>query len=546
MRSPSCKKNLMRLLLLSVWPGIWSREPGGNHKKAPVPPSVTLLIIFVLFFCIPAVGADLVNLTTPQSDYYVPVGIEAVIPVTIVSTYDHDITGTLVQSMVLENPANTGPLNTTTRTRAFSAFTDVRTVSLSVGESDVPADYLLTLSFNYNENGARSATLPEMGVHFVTGPPKKPGSGTPLSSTDTMQSPNVASSSSGLSLTRIPQQTGPVAALVNSQIPQDTLAFRTEMQREMNRSSQEQDILLGYITADPLVESFNQSLSEAGYTLEQTSVQPHSNSSGTFSLSYVDEKKNAIISGSVNDSRILFAREFSYDPVPLPGPLAENVSYQDYQNLATTAGFTLNRTIINATPDRQEIDVAFANPGNRILHATATIRNETVTMFAGESPDDPLADAGTIIALVAVVLLCGGIWYFARLQQPYRPGPDDPAPPESLRDAAVRLLAEAEAEAAGNRYPEAYRMTSRALRLHLSGTQGNGKELTSRELRRSLSTAEETGTIRWILERGEAVGFAKDIPDAGEIRKMILCTRHILEKGDQHIDAPELDPGNPP
>jgi hypothetical protein len=527
--------------------GVCPKVPGRNLCTAKIFLWLSLILFFslALVFCVPGAWADQVNLSTPQAEYFFPVGNEAAIPVTIASTYDHDITGTLSLSMAPEYAGTAATQNESTRERAFSAFTDSRTVSLPIGESDVPADYLLSVSFMYNENGERSATLPGITIHFVTKPEAPPAGETSLFSTDSATVSSGSSSSSGQSPATNPGSSDTLAALVNNQVPQDTRALQAEIQDELNRSGQEQEELMGYIAADPVVSSLNQSLVSAGFTPGQAEVFPASNRSGSFSLSYVSGKKSAVISGLVNDSRVRFAQEFSHDPVPLPDPLRGNASYQDYQNQATMAGFTRNQTTINATPDNENVDIALAGPGNRILHATATIRNGTVTAFAGDSPDDPLAIAGPAIALAVVILLCAGIWYFARFHEIDHAGQEDPAPPELPRDVAWRLLEKAESEAAQNRYPEAYRTTSRALRIYLAGTRGNGKELTSHELWQIIpADAEDTVKIRWVLERGEAVGFAKDIPDPGEFREMVHSSRRVIKKESREDKTPETNTGN--
>jgi len=424
-------------------------------------------------------------------------------------------------------PENAGSQNATTRTRAFSAFTDARTVSLDVGESDVPADYLLTISLNYNENGDRSATLAGITIHFVTKPEtSSPGQRT-LTSTDSAISQS-GSSSAGQSPDMNNPPSGPLTSLVNNQVPQDTRALQDEMQREMNRSGQQQEVLMGYIATDPVVADLNRTLSAAGFTLGQADVHPFSNISGTFSLAYVSGNRKAVVTGTVNATRVLFAKETSQDPVPLPDPLTGNTSYRDYSQMVTAAGFTLNRTIINATPDHEDIDITFSGPGNRIIHATATIRNGTVTAFAGDSPDNPLAFAGPALALVVVSLLCIGIWYFARFREK-EPPIIELALQETPGETAWRLIGEAEADARQDRYPDAYRKTGRALRISISHAIGDSTELTSGDIGQLIPpSAKASVKIRWVLERSEAVGFAKDRPDPAEFQEMIRCTREVL------------------
>src|SRR5271169_5175021 len=78
------------------------RQGPDRHRSG----KIVAVLLLVVFFFTTAVSAAEVTLSTPRSEYYVPTGEEAVIPLTIVSTYDHDITGTLKQSIVLVNPGS--------------------------------------------------------------------------------------------------------------------------------------------------------------------------------------------------------------------------------------------------------------------------------------------------------------------------------------------------------------------------------------------------------------------------------------------------------
>ncbi len=487
-------------------------------------PIAGLFLIVAIFLGIPSVAADGVNLSIPQDIYYFPVGMQAALPISIVSTYSHDVTGTLSLMTVQENAASA---NENIKSLALSAFTDERTIMINVGESDVPADYRVTVIFTYDNGGQHSVVLPQLTVRYVTNPQAPAPDQTPLFGTDTLSSSSGSNPFGTGQLGQGPSNrpnvaNNPDAAIINAQIPQDSQAFKSEVEREINQSEKEQDELLGYITTDPLIESLNRSLSAGGFMLEKTDIHPVSNSTGTFSQMYMSGKKTAVIDGSVNETHVMFAEESSHDPVPLPSVLVDNASYQDYLNSVTGNGFTLNQTGINVTLDQETIDLTYSNPDNRMLHASAEIENGSVIAFAGDSPVDPLSYAGPAIALASVLLLSAGIWYFARFREKDLPATVEPERKESPQEAANRLLNEAESDAARDLYPEAYRKTGRAIRIFLSHEIGDGAELTGGELENLIGAHKElTVKIRWVLNRAISVGFAKDAPDPGNFRKWL-------------------------
>jgi len=485
------------------------------------------ILILIIVSCIPPAIAGEVILSTPQSEYYFTAGDEAVIPLSLVSTYDRDVTGTLALVMV---PAAAGSNPSASRqTRQFSAFTEKRTVSIPVGRSDIPADYLLTVTFSYNEGSGRTSVLGGIGVHFLTSMENAPENRIALTGAD-ITDPAAGTSSQGSSPTEKQEGTGHEEALQISQMAQDTSALRDQMAEESNQSADTEDELLQYIRADPLVMSLDRTLSGAGYFLNKTGITPVSNRSGSFVLTYSSGPDDAVISGVLHETRVLFAEESSRAPVPLPGLLLNNTTYQEYGSRYTENGFTRSQTRINVTPGTETVNLTYAGSAGRILHMNAQIEKGTVVAMEGDSPEDPLAPFMPVIVLVTVILISAGIWYLATTHTGDPPVPgsrvQEPELQESPRQVAGHLLDEAERDAAAGLYRDAYRKTGRAIRIVLSFEIWCGDELTNREVEHLLSSCPgDTGEIRQVLDRCQAVGFAKGIPEPGECTEMIRFVR---------------------
>ncbi|MCX6690912.1 MAG: hypothetical protein NTW33_02365, partial [Methanoregula sp.] len=466
------------------------------------------ILILIVFFCLSSVAAAEVTLSTPQREYYILAGEEAVIPLTIESTYNHDVTGTLKQVMTPVNSGTTGPgsIGTSMQSRTFSAFTEKRTVPLPVGKSDTPADYLLTITFSYQEDGMRISTLGGIAVHFVASMEEAvPANQKTVAGMD-MADPAAGTSPAGSAPAEKQGATSPAAALQNNQMTQDTTALRNQMARENNQSANGENELLGYIVADPLVASRDRSLAGAGFTRGKTEVTPVSNRSGSFFLTYSSGTNNAVIKGTIRETHVQFAEESAGVPVPLPDALLKNTTYREYGSRVAEKGFIRNETRINVTPGRETVDLAYADPKNRILYIHAVILDGTVTMIEGDNPDDPLATAVPVIALAGILLISAGIWYLARHRPADHPASTDtvraPEPPKTPRETAWLLLDEAERDAARGIWPDAYRKTGRAIRIFLSHESGHGDELTSGELEARIGiSAGSWEKIRWILDR---------------------------------------------
>ncbi|WP_321506258.1 hypothetical protein [uncultured Methanoregula sp.] len=503
--------------------------------------AVFLVIVFLL---IPAASAAEVILSTPQSGYTVLTGEEAAIPITLVSTYDHDITGTLKLASVPVNAGAAGSESSraSVNSRSFSAFTEKRTVMLPVGRSDIPADYHLTITFSYPEDGGRLSTLGGITIHFVTKIDEEKTDTVALAGTD-IADPAAGTSSAGSAPQESPKKEdpkeSPAAAVQNNQMPQDTSALKNQMAEESNQSRNNDDALLGYILADPLIIPLDNELKGAGFKLGTPDINPVSNRSGKFLLTYSSGTKKVIVQGAVRETRVLFAEESSDVSVHLPDALLENRTYREYGNRSAERGFIRTRTQVNFTSLKKTVDLTFSDAKSRNLHLKAEILNGTVTAVDGENPDDPLASAIPVIGFVCILLISAGIWYLARFRQEERTVPRELIPgagsKKSSREIAGDILDDAEQDAARGNYPEAYRKTGRALRVFLSYESGSGDELTSGELEPLIASC--TGDfeqIRFVLDRCSAVGFAKDTPRAGEFTDMIRSVRAFLEHDPAH------------
>jgi hypothetical protein len=504
-------------------------------------PIAGLFIIVVIFLGIPSVAADGVNLSIPQDIYYFPVGMQAALPISIESTYSYDVTGTLSVTTVQENEASE---NESIRSQALSAFTDERTVMINMGESDVPADYRVAVIFTYGNGGQHSVTLPRLTVRYVTNPQTPAPDQIPLFGTDTLPSSSgstpFGNSPLGQGSSNRPiVPNNPDAAIINAQIPQDSQAFKSEIERKLQQSAANQEELMGYIGADPLVGALNSSLTGAGFKPGPVNLNPASNQSGRFSLTYLSGKSAATISGIINNTHIPYAEESSHEPVPLPDALTANATFQEYVNGIASDGHLRNQTLINLTPDLETVTLVYADPDNHQVRAVALIRNGTVSAFTGDRPDETMAILGTVSAVVVVILLSAGIWHFARKRDPVPSRPVEQVRLLSPKEVALHLITEAEQDAARNQYPEAYRKTGRALRIFLSHTIGDGTELTTGELEMLIAAfVEEREKTRRVLDRCTAVGFAKDTPDAGEFQEIIGYCREVLREASGGTTGP--------
>lgn len=505
----------------------------GSGRAFPLK-SACVFVLLVVVSCVSVSVASEITLSVPSDEYYVLAGEEAIIPLTVASTYGHDVTGDLNVVMIPKGGMAAAPGDATVRTQTFSAFTESRTVSLPVGRSDQPSDYRVTIAFRYPEGSGRISTLEGLIVHVVT-TLDDPGANTgnrDLVSTDSVDAS--ATPPSGSTPAEGPGTSGPDAALQSGQMSQDSSALKAQMMQETNQSRVEGDLLTGYLMSDSLILALNRSMTLAGFTLQAVDVLPLGQNSGSFMLAYRSATGDAGVRGHLEDTRVLYAELSSKNPVPLPDALRENATYQAYGSRIERTGFSLDQRVVNLTTERTTVDLTYTGTAGQALHLHADIVNGTVTRIEGDDPDDLVSRISPYLAFLSVGLLSAGIWYLARHRREdentFRPPAGVPESRETYRETAARLLDDAEQEAARAAYPEAFRKTGRALRIVLSHEIGSGKELTAGDLEPFLaSSTERDEKIRTILDRTREVGFAKDTPGEGEFGEMIHYTRMLLD-----------------
>jgi hypothetical protein len=494
-----------------------------------------VFILLAIFLVISCAAAAEVTIAVPQRDYYARPGESALIPVTIASTYGHDVTGTLKQVMVPVNAGTGGSRDATMQSADLAAFTETRTVTIATGTSATAGDYLLTILFSYPDGGGRTVVLDGIRVHFITNPDKQTPQQEPVEGMD-IPDPAAAPSSGGNTPEGKTGTPTPSVTSAISQEAQDSSALKEQLAKESNATRDIKKELEPYILADPLVVNRARSLDAAGFALNNTEISPRSDSNATFVLTYSAGSRTAVIRGVIEGKKVLFAEESASALVPLPDALAANATFREYSNRTAEYGFTLAHARINATPGRETVNLTFENSAGRIIRFNAQIDAGTVVAAGGESPEDPLAPFIPAVSLAAVLLIAGGIWHLAKTHRRNIPAPvpvvPEPEPPEPIRVIASRLLDEAERDAAKGSWPEAYRKTGRAVRVFVSHREGDCGEMTGTEVERLARSGTGYGPgIAIIVERCRIVGFAKGTPDAAEFRKMVRDIRAFLEEG---------------
>jgi len=512
------------------------------------PGILILLLLFAGMVVLPVSAAE-ITFTAESSDYYIPLGQSADIPILVMSSYDHDIDGTL-QFTTVEQLQNTGTVMTSTKNRVYTNTVSpgASQMTISGGTSSVEKIMQVQVVYDYTDTSPVQVTLPPITIHFGSQVPQASTTQTPVTSTSGAGSGSVPTSSSVQIVQQsvsVQQQAGRDGtlqqALSNSQQSQDAGALKEQLQREAEKAALDKAAFEEALSRDSLLGSVNESLAADGFARQSLSSNPASGTSGSFSMEYRNPAGESVtVSGSMEDGAIPSVTEQSAAPVNVTAPLASNTTFQSMAEQLKNQGYSRNSTAMNVSASGSTINLTYQDPQGKQAFINATTDGGNVTRISlaaeKEAPFDylPLV-AG--IAIGAVVLIAAWVMY-RKLRN--RPVPVRLTPvsetlfeePFDHRKAARELLAQAESAYQKGQPADACGLAGQALRLFLSCENGVRRELTNTELVSLLvSRNQNTQKVREILEQCTDVEFAKGSPGEGDFPAMIAWIRGLIEKG---------------
>ncbi|WML67615.1 MAG: hypothetical protein METHP_01156 [Methanoregula sp. SKADARSKE-2] len=388
-----------------------------------------------------------------------------------------------------------------------------------------PRSFRVHVAYDYRDTERIHISLPEIIVRIVPGPEQLRNTASPLASTSGPGTTDVPVTSSVSVREQAVSLRQHLAADTGSQT---SLGGRGEMNASSLRDQQGrmQEEFTDRLNLDPLFSRVNESLVAQGFALRSLGARPATNTSGTFSAVYqMGTDRQVVLGGSMDAGivpRMSGRSDAGINTTPALDSSSRLVAYQ--QELAAT-GYQLKETTFDATLSVTSVNMSFSNPkgGNAHLNGTDSLGNVTVSMaMAGDTPPIPTMAVAAVAWLISTCLILA--WYSARRKSVVPAAPRGPATTYPVPSAdALRLLASAQEAYSRNRYPEAYGLAGRALRLFISARYGAGEEMTVTEvisLFREISPY-DPGPVEEILARCMDVEFARGEPVEGEFPRFM-------------------------
>ncbi len=430
------------------------------------------LILVVLLVLIPSVAAENITFSFDQSDYYFPLGQDAVVEMSTNNTYGEAVSGMLSYTIAQTiQQGNFQYSSTSMKSTTFNVDDGEAKVPFGFGTSDTPAILDVSFQFSYTKDTPQEVSVSGIRIHFIQNGTQQQGQQSQVSSSSQAAQQQSTPQQS-------PQQPSTSQKLQNSQMVQDSSALKQEMQQQLEEQQSMRDEFQKQLAQDPAFQQAHQELLSQGYNLTGGEIQPTANDTGDFSLDYQNPNGDqASLEGRMEDGEVKDLQETSnMNEQEALDSLRSDERFQQYDQQLQDQGFQPSGTDISQRGDELDVQVQYQNAKNDTALIKAGIYNQTVESVELEKETNrswwwliPLAFAG----LAAVLLL-------AR-----KKGEDAPKAEEvpfDHRKAALVMLGDAEACFGKKEFKDAYGKAAQAIRLYLGYENGLEKELTNDEI----------------------------------------------------------------
>ncbi len=494
--------------------------------------SVTLIILLL-----PGMAAaglfsskDLV-FSFDSQEYYFRIGEPAVINLTSQNSYGEKLSGTLTYTII--QSVSQGSMmysSSDTRSVPFSVSEGTTVMPFDFGTSNSPATLSVDIKFSYNIGGDnREVAINDIKIFFVN------------NNSQASSQQNKVSSSSQKSQTqrstnqnKLPSnQQSLQQSLQNSQLNQDSSALKKQIEKEISEQQKLNDEFKRQLAENNDFRKAHQAMLDQGFNLTGADVNPSSNNTGSFELSYQDDKGNlASLKGVMENGSITSLQEDTpKSRDELFDKLKQDDRFRRYDDKLQKEGFTQGQPSFSYANNKTVIDVPYAK-NNNTATITAEIVDDTITDVRLSGYDDKKINY-YLLAIMLLLLGVASFFIYRRLRKQVVYEDSIVQKKESFfdhRSEALSKLRRAKRLFDNKRYKDAYGEAGQAIRLYLSYEHGLAKELTNDEVIAYLKDNNiPFDDIKECFDICSLVEFAKYKPDKKSFDKIILLAYKIIK-----------------
>jgi len=469
-----------------------------------------VVLILLVLLLLPSVTAEDITFQTDQKEYYFLTGENAVIPLTMNNSYDTDISGMMQYSItqeVIQNGYTYSSSNS--RSQSYTIPMGNQTIGVNFGTSNDPLILRVSLSFSYTEDDETcEVSLEEISIYFVNNQSQMNNQQDPQQSS----SEKITNAEPDPSQQQQPQT--PQEKLQNNQMNQDSSALKEQIEQQLEAEQQQQEAFEENLFNNPDFQKYDQELQDQGYELSEKQLDPESNDTGSFNLTYENKQgETASLQGNMEDGELQdVQKQTAEDRQGMMEALNQSETFQQFQEELYSEGFNQTSVSYDQQGNRTTMELTYENEENETATITATFEDKELkdVELSKQENLDPIF--WIIPILLGVLLLF--VYIFIRYQRKKNAtGPLAQRPvkrPFDYRAESRRLLLEAEELYKQGRYKDAYGKAGQSLRLYLSYQYGLQREITNDEVIRFLRSKHHPYTeIKQCFDLCSLVEFAK-------------------------------------
>jgi hypothetical protein len=320
------------------------------------------------------------------------------------------------------------------------------------------------------------------------------------------------------------EQNSPENRAQNNQMNQNTESLKQQIGEEMQKNQQMQEDFNKNIFNNSDFREKNRELSDAGYNLTDSKLNPLNNNTGEFEYSYVKGNKTASLKGRMENGTMKeLMSQTEEDRERMLDELMKNEKFQEYNEQLAGQGF--NMTGVNFTQISQnhtKIEVSYTNStGNNINQSNSTdVKKIIVEYRDGEIKEVEIEDdeqnknnnLWLVLTLILILISAAAVYYFrVKKQKTFNAIMNAPeqTPDKDYLEEVREMLVLAQKLFDGNLEKDAYEKVSQAVRLYFSNKREIKKEITNYELLNILGRDEVHGKVKRCLDLCMLVEFAK-------------------------------------
>jgi len=310
---------------------------------------------------------------------------------------------------------------------------------------------------------------------------------------------------------------------------QDINTIKQQMQKQMEEEEQNRKHLEGIINQSRKFREAEEQLAKNGYQFDSKTINPDSNSSGTFEYTYRNEEgDSAKISGEVADNKIKELRRWSKEDAERLAELLENsTEFQELHQNLISRGYNINsRLFSEPEQNMSDFDYKYEKPeaNEKAIIGNITLTGKVVSIGIYGEDGYPWWLVVLILAILLMLLLF-------TVYNKYRkelPAEQIKIKKIDFRKEALRMIDEAESLFAEGMMKEAYAKVSEGVRFYFKHKLNSEGELTSTDILKKIKGKANYSKAKNCFELCDLVKFAKYKPNKKDFEEAVKKGRMLI------------------